>query len=85
VSKLSEVSNRLRASSLADARVRAHEVFDELWLDGAMTRPDAYRWLCEVMEKTEDEGHIARFDIDECHKLIAKVREKERHDADSGT
>lgn len=50
-----------------------------------MTRPDAYRWLCEVMEKTEDEGHIARFDIGECHKLIAKVREKERHDTDSGT
>jgi len=76
VSKLSDISNRLRSSSLADARVRAHEVFDELWLDGAMTRPDAYRWLCEVMEKTEDEGHIARFDIDECRKLAEKVKRK---------
>lgn len=76
MSKLADLSKRIRSSSIGDARVRAHEVFDELWLSGYMTRPEAYVWLCEVMDKTEDEGHIGRFDIEECAALIEKVKRK---------
>jgi zinc-finger-containing domain len=41
-----------------------------------MTRSEAYQWLCEVMNKTEEEGHIARFDIDECERLMELVKQK---------
>ena len=77
MSKLSTLSYRVRGSSLGEARVRAHQVFDELWKEGEMTRPEAYAWLCSVMNKTEDEGHIACFDIEECELLIEMVKERQ--------
>lgn len=77
MSKLRALSAKVRSTSVGDARVRAHAVFDELWQSGQMTRTEAYGWLCAVMGKTEEEGHISCFDVQECELLIQKVQERQ--------
>jgi ssDNA-binding Zn-finger/Zn-ribbon topoisomerase 1 len=57
-----------------DARVRAHAAFDQLWLKGNMTRSAAYRWLQFSMGLTSEQGHIARFDLAMCERLIHLVQ-----------
>lgn len=52
-----------------DARISAHAAFDQLWEDGDMTRGQAYRWLRESMDLSEDEAHIGRFDLKQCREL----------------
>ena len=59
-------------------RHRAHVAFDRLWESGRLSRTDAYAWLCQVMEKTQEEGHIGRFTIEECKLLIEKIEERDR-------
>lgn len=59
-------------------RMRAHASFDPLWQSGKLSRSAAYQWLCHVMGKTQDDGHIGRFTIEECQMLIDKIEERER-------
>ena len=59
-------------------RIKAHEAFDPLWKSGEFSRSGAYEWLCEVMGKTEEEGHIALFTIEECQMLIEHVGNRSR-------
>lgn len=59
-------------------RVRAHRAFDPLWQTGKMSRREAYDWLCQVMGKTSEEGHIGHFTIEECKQLIEKIEERDR-------
>lgn len=77
MSKLARLSQKVRDASLPEARIRAHKVFDPLWKSNKMTRGEAYDWLCEVMNKTPDMGHIGLFSIDECEELMAEVNERE--------
>ena len=58
------------------ARIRAHDVFDRLWMTSLMTRDGAYRWMCRVMDLSEDEAHIGKFTIEQCETLIKKVQER---------
>jgi len=55
------------------ARMDAHEVFDQLWKGKHMARGEAYQWMQEAMEMTEEEAHIGRFDADQCEELVHKV------------
>ena len=55
------------------ARIRAHEAFDRLWKRGRRSRSQAYAWLREAMDLTEDEAHIGRFDMAQGEELIAKA------------
>jgi len=60
------------------ARMRAHEAFDRLWCGRGhivFGRTTAYRWLREAMGVSEDEAHIACFDINQCERLIAIISE----------
>jgi ssDNA-binding Zn-finger/Zn-ribbon topoisomerase 1 len=59
-------------------RVKAHDAFDPLWKTGKLTRSDAYEWLCQVMGKTKEEGHIGHFTVEECKGLIEKIEERDR-------
>ncbi len=59
-------------------RMKAHVAFDPLWQTGKLSRHDAYTWLCLVMEKTSEEGHIGRFTLEECKLLIEKIEERDR-------
>ena len=55
------------------ARIEAHDAFDQLWKGRYMTRDEAYEWMQEAMEMSEDEAHIGRFDGDQCEDLVYKV------------
>ena len=57
------------------ARIRAHDSFDQLWKGKHMGRGDAYVWMQEAMEMTEDEAHIGKFTIDHCDRLELLVDE----------
>lgn len=57
------------------ARMDAHEVFDQLWKGKHMSRGDAYEWMQEAMEMSEEEAHIGRFNIDQCEELALKVED----------
>lgn len=58
-----------------DARIRAHDSFDQLWKDKHMSRGEAYEWMQEAMELSEDEAHIGKFTIDQCDELEVLVEE----------
>lgn len=57
-----------------DARVRAHAAFDQLWMKGGMTRHKAYQWLQNAMGLSSEAGHIAKFDLAQCERLIHLVQ-----------
>lgn len=67
--------------TMADAelrryRMKAHRQFDSLWKDGDMTRTEAYAWMQDAMQMTKDEAHIALFDVDQCKRLIKKIKDE---------
>lgn len=53
-----------------EARMRAHAMFDQLWLNRGWSRQGAYAWMREAMGMTKGEAHIGRFDIEQCERLI---------------
>lgn len=57
------------------ARIRAHDVFDELWKDKHMSRSEAYEWMQDAMGLSEDEAHIGKFTEEQCDELELKVEE----------
>jgi ssDNA-binding Zn-finger/Zn-ribbon topoisomerase 1 len=57
------------------ARIRAHEVFDQLWKDRHMSRSEAYSWMQKAMGLSEGDAHIGRFTEDQCDELETKVEE----------
>lgn len=60
------------------ARIQAHAAFDSLWKSGAdavMRRGGAYGWLEEVLGLKPGEGHIGRFDVVTCERVVAAVAE----------
>jgi ssDNA-binding Zn-finger/Zn-ribbon topoisomerase 1 len=57
------------------ARIRAHEAFDQLWRDKLLpSRKAAYRWMQEALALSKEDAHIGRFSIDQCEALIAAAR-----------
>lgn len=57
------------------ARIKAHAAFDELWNKASKkgrvaARRGAYRWLREQLGMTEEECHIARFDVATCARVV---------------
>lgn len=51
------------------ARIRAHDAFDRIWKGGHMSRSDAYAWMQEAMDLSEEDAHIGKFTIDQCDQL----------------
>lgn len=60
------------------ARVWAHNAFDQLWMGGPINlkRTEAYAWMREKMELSEEEAHIGRMDEFQCFRLIGLVKEE---------
>jgi len=57
-------------------RKRAHAALDPLWQDrGLWTRNKTYSWLAEVMGIKKSGAHIAKFDIEQCQKVIEIVKQ----------
>lgn len=66
---------RLANAQLRRAKCEAHESFDKLWKGSGrvMSRPEAYRWLAEVLDIDQDEAHIGKFDEETCRKVVEVV------------
>jgi hypothetical protein len=39
-----------------------------------MTRKEAYKWLYETMRVSKEDGHIAKFNEEQCRQLIAVLK-----------
>lgn len=67
--------------TLADRELRqwrslAHRHFDPLWKSRIFTsRNAAYKWLAKAMKLPPALTHVAMFDIRQCQKAIAVVRQ----------
>ena len=56
------------------ARIRAHTVFDQIWKDNLVKhRGAAYNWMREVMHLSRTDAHIARFNKEQCDRLVVLV------------
>ena len=55
---------------LRELRKRAHNLFDKKWKSGRLTRKAAYRRLQVMMGLGKKDAHIAKFNIDQCRKVI---------------
>lgn len=56
---------------LRQLRIKCHELFDELWKNGEMTRHQAYRYL----EEKTGVRHIGSTNKEECLAIITKIKE----------
>lgn len=61
------------------ARIKAHNAFDHLWRSGSMSRGAAYHYLQQIMNKNEEEAHIAKFSEEECNQLLEKLKNHPAH------
>lgn len=55
------------------ARIDAHRVFDAAWQARGLTKKEAYRWLQEMLDLSDRQAHISRFNVDQCRRLIQRV------------
>lgn len=67
---------RLANEELRLARKSAHDVFDEVWKQGRLTRPDAYAWLSRAMKLRPEDCHIGMFTVEECQRAKQLVYEE---------
>ena len=51
-------------------RMETHQVYDAFWKRSGMTRTQAYKWLAEQMNLTEDRANIGSFEMDQCQMVI---------------
>ena len=51
-------------------RMETHQVYDAFWKRSGMTRTQAYKWLAEQMNLTEDRAHIGSFEMYQCQMVI---------------
>lgn len=71
----------LANGDLRNLRIRAHKLLSQLWLNGIMTKKQAYRWIGYKFALTEDQAHIGSFSkymcgqlMDECRKALENNR-----------
>lgn len=64
-------------SEVRAARRLAHTYFDQLWKSGEMTRTEAYKWLSQVMGLRYQQAHIARFDAEQCRRVVLMVQRRQ--------
>lgn len=63
-------------AELRQARMAAHDVFDQLWKSNELTKRDAYIWLRVSMFLSEDECHISMFDLEQCQTVVRLCKER---------
>lgn len=66
-----------------DARIRAHAAFDLIWRSGMMSRRGAYSWMRRRFGLSDEDGHIGRFDVAACERLIAALAPLRLDDAET--
>lgn len=66
---------RIANKSLRLLKRQAHEVFDKIWLNGYMSRKDAYNELSKRLGLSLEFTHIGMFDEDMCKQVIKHSKE----------
>ena len=61
---------KLATARLRKLRSACHLKFDQLWKSGEMTRKEAYSWLQDKMNMSQEDAHIGMFNEIECEKLL---------------
>lgn len=86
VSSNGKAIGTLANAELRKKRIEAHQAFDRLWQPielrnvtkkPIMTRPQAYKYLADVLGLSAKDTHISKFDIAQCEKTI-KIAERMR-------
>src|SRR3990167_138547 len=59
------------------ARMRAHEAFDQLWkpMGARLTQDEAYLQMQSWMGLKSSEAHISKFNTEQCDALVKHVEE----------
>lgn len=56
--------------STRQARIKAHDLFDQIWKSGTLKRKNAYKKLACFLEIPIEKTHIATFDQEQCQRTI---------------
>lgn len=56
-------------------RRRLHEVFDVFWMQGYMTRTEAYAWLAEQLKITSAECHVSQLTFVQLKEAIRLTKD----------
>ena len=68
---------RLANAELRAWKQTAHSALDQLWKNGGtMSRKAAYQWAAKALKLNMDQTHIGMFDVDQCKRLVAALKEK---------
>ncbi|MDO4275280.1 MAG: zinc-finger-containing protein [Eubacteriales bacterium] len=62
----------LANKALRKKRIRAHQVFDQIWKCGILSRQDAYRWISDKLCLDMRQAHIGQFGDYLCDQVIAE-------------
>lgn len=68
--KWGQLTPERRKKLIKQARTRAHELFDRIWWEKHMTRPEAYQWLSRRLGIESRDCHMSRFGLDDCDRVI---------------
>jgi ssDNA-binding Zn-finger/Zn-ribbon topoisomerase 1 len=60
-----------------EARTHAHQVFDAFWRARGLERNKAYGWLAARLGMSRAACHIARFNREDCRRLVKVVQGEE--------
>lgn len=61
--------------NLRTLRVRAHRIFDRMWMTEGLDRSAAYTWLAMRLGIKKKECHIGHFNEEMCLKVIQTMKE----------
>ena len=59
-----------RNRELRQKRIQAHRIFDQIWQQGILSKPEAYRWVADKFCLTDKQAHIGQFSNYMCDQLI---------------
>lgn len=60
----------LANKALREKRIKAHQVFDQIWKRGILTRSEAYRWIADKLCIDLCHAHIGQFSDYLCDQVI---------------
>lgn len=62
-------------------RMETHRVYDAFWKRRGMTRTQAYKWLAEQLQLSEERAHIGSFEMDQCQMVIDLCKKMDQEEA----
>ena len=60
----------MRDQSLLDLQKQCHDLFDPIWVDGTISRQNAYKLLAAAMDVELKHAHIKFFTPQQCEELL---------------